>query len=285
MIPEARDRHAGLRPDRRGALGGVRRVRRARAGHPDRRRRAEGDRLGVVRHRGQPGHRIQADPRPGHQAGAGTSRIAAWSCSGQGDAATRPQGATWTGPRRWPTPNPRTACRSRRPIPSTSCTPPGPPARPKGVVRDNGGHAVALRWTMPNIYDTGPGEVFWAASDVGWVVGHSYIVYAPLLTGCTTVLYEGKPVGTPDAGAFWRVVAEHNVEDAVHRADRIPRDQEGGPGGQAGRASTTCPGSGTCSWPGSGWTRRPTGGRGSCSASRSSTTGGRPRPAGRSPRT
>ncbi len=88
----------------------------------------------------------------------------------------------------------------------------GTTARPKGVVRDNGGHAVALRWSMENVYDTGPGEVFWAASDVGWVVGHSYIVYAPLLAGCTTVLYEGKPVGTPDAGAFWRVVAEHGVK-------------------------------------------------------------------------
>ncbi|HLK74065.1 MAG TPA: propionyl-CoA synthetase [Streptosporangiaceae bacterium] len=88
----------------------------------------------------------------------------------------------------------------------------GTTARPKGVVRDNGGHAVALRWSMANIYDTGPGEVFWAASDVGWVVGHSYIVYAPLLAGCTSVLYEGKPVGTPDAGAFWRVVAEHGVK-------------------------------------------------------------------------
>jgi len=88
----------------------------------------------------------------------------------------------------------------------------GTTARPKGVVRDNGGHAVALRWSMENIYDTGPGEVYWAASDVGWVVGHSYIVYAPLLTGCTTVLYEGKPVGTPDAGAFWRVIAEHKVK-------------------------------------------------------------------------
>ncbi len=88
----------------------------------------------------------------------------------------------------------------------------GTTARPKGVVRDNGGHAVALRWSMENIYDTGPGEVYWAASDIGWVVGHSYIVYAPLLAGCTTVLYEGKPVGTPDAGAFWRVIAEHGVK-------------------------------------------------------------------------
>jgi propionyl-CoA synthetase len=83
---------------------------------------------------------------------------------------------------------------------------------PKGVVRDNGGHAVALKWSMKNIYDVKPGEVFWAASDVGWVVGHSYIVYAPLLYGATTVLYEGKPVGTPDAGAFWRVVQEHDVK-------------------------------------------------------------------------
>ncbi len=88
----------------------------------------------------------------------------------------------------------------------------GTTAKPKGVVRDNGGHAVVLRWSMDNIYDTKPGEVFWAASDVGWVVGHSYIVYAPLLAGCTTVLYEGKPVGTPDAGAFWRVIAEHRVK-------------------------------------------------------------------------
>jgi propionyl-CoA synthetase len=88
----------------------------------------------------------------------------------------------------------------------------GTTAKPKGVVRDNGGHAVALRWSMDNVYDTRAGEVFWAASDVGWVVGHSYIVYAPLLAGCTTVLYEGKPVGTPDAGAFWRVVAEYGVK-------------------------------------------------------------------------
>ena len=88
----------------------------------------------------------------------------------------------------------------------------GTTAKPKGVVRDNGGHAVALRWSMDSIYDTKPGEVFWAASDLGWVVGHSYIVYAPLLAGCTTVLYEGKPVGTPDPGAFWRVIAEHGVK-------------------------------------------------------------------------
>jgi propionyl-CoA synthetase len=87
----------------------------------------------------------------------------------------------------------------------------GTTGQPKGIVRDNGGHAVALEWTMKHVYDTEPGEVYWAASDVGWVVGHSYIVYAPLFHGCTTVLYEGKPVGTPDAGAFWRVISEHRV--------------------------------------------------------------------------
>jgi propionyl-CoA synthetase len=87
----------------------------------------------------------------------------------------------------------------------------GTTGRPKGIVRDNGGHAVALRWSMDNIYGIRAGDVWFTASDVGWVVGHSYIVYAPLLTGATTVLYEGKPVGTPDAGAFWRVIAEHGV--------------------------------------------------------------------------
>jgi propionyl-CoA synthetase len=83
---------------------------------------------------------------------------------------------------------------------------------PKGVVRDHGGHAVAMKWTMKNIYDVQPGDVYWAASDIGWVVGHSYIVYAPLLAGCTTIVYEGKPVGTPDAGAFWRVISQHSVK-------------------------------------------------------------------------
>jgi propionyl-CoA synthetase len=87
----------------------------------------------------------------------------------------------------------------------------GTTARPKGVVRDNGGHAVALRWSLPNVYGIDAGDVFWAASDVGWVVGHSYIVYAPLLSGCTTILFEGKPVGTPNPGVFWRVISEHKV--------------------------------------------------------------------------
>ncbi|MEV6288054.1 propionyl-CoA synthetase [Kribbella sp. NPDC051770] len=88
----------------------------------------------------------------------------------------------------------------------------GTTGKPKGVVRDNGGHAVALAWSMSAVYDIGPGDVWWTASDVGWVVGHSYIVYAPLLVGATTILYEGKPVGTPDAGAFWRVISQHHAK-------------------------------------------------------------------------
>ncbi len=88
----------------------------------------------------------------------------------------------------------------------------GTTGEPKGVVRDNGGHVVALKWSMKNIYNVDPGDVYWAASDVGWVVGHSYIVYGPLFAGCTTILFEGKPVGTPDAGVFWRVISEHKVK-------------------------------------------------------------------------
>lgn len=88
----------------------------------------------------------------------------------------------------------------------------GTTGKPKGVMRDNGGHAVALNWSMKNIYGAEAGDVFWAASDVGWVVGHSYIVYGPLFAGCTTILYEGKSVGTPDPGAFWRVISQHGVK-------------------------------------------------------------------------
>jgi len=104
----------------------------------------------------------------------------------------------------------------------------GTTGQPKGVVRDNGGHAVALKWSMSNIYNMQPGEVFWAASDVGWVVGHSYIAYAPLLMGCTTLVYEGKPVGTPDPGAFWRVIAEHDVRTlfAAPTAIRVIRKED-----------------------------------------------------------
>ncbi|MDG2480685.1 MAG: AMP-binding protein, partial [Alphaproteobacteria bacterium] len=88
----------------------------------------------------------------------------------------------------------------------------GTTGKPKGVVRDNGGHAVAMNWSMKGVYDMDPGDCWWAASDIGWVVGHSYIVYAPLIHGNTTIMFEGKPVGTPDAGVFWRVIAEHGVK-------------------------------------------------------------------------
>ncbi len=88
----------------------------------------------------------------------------------------------------------------------------GTTGMPKGVMRDNGGHAVAIHWSMKNVYDIDAGDVFWSASDVGWVVGHSYIIYGPLLKGATTIIYEGKPIGTPDAGAFWRVISEHKVK-------------------------------------------------------------------------
>ena len=99
------------------------------------------------------------------------------------------------------------------PIPYTYSILPGTTAVPKGVVRDNGGHAVALLWSMKHIYNVNAGEVYWAASDVGWVVGHSYIVYGPLFAGATTIVYEGKPVGTPDPGQFWQgVISQHGVK-------------------------------------------------------------------------
>ena len=108
----------------------------------------------------------------------------------------------------------------------------GTTGQPKGVVRDTGGSIVALKWSMKAVYNVSAGDVYWAASDVGWVVGHSYIVYGPLFAGCTTVLYEGKPVGTPDPGAFWRVIEEYRRERAVHSAHRLSRDQKGRPAGR-----------------------------------------------------
>jgi propionyl-CoA synthetase len=143
----------------------------------------------------------------------------------------------------------------------------GTTGKPKGVVRDSGGYAVALNWSMPNVYDVGPGETIFTASDVGWVVGHSYIVYAPLLVGATSVLYEGKPVGTPDAGQFWRVMAEHGVK-SMFTAPTAFRAIKKGTRTASTRRSTISRASSTCSSRASGWTRRPTGGRRSCWASR-----------------
>jgi len=108
----------------------------------------------------------------------------------------------------------------------------GTTGKPKGIVRDNGGHAVALAWSLPNVYGVTADDVWWAASDVGWVVGHSYIVYAPLITGCTTVMYEGKPIGTPDAGAFWRVVEQHRVNGMFTAPTAIRAIKKEDPAGQ-----------------------------------------------------
>ncbi len=115
----------------------------------------------------------------------------------------------------------------------------GTTGKPKGVVRDNGGHAVALVWSMGNVFGIEPGDVWWAASDVGWVVGHSYIVYAPLLAGATSVLYEGKPVGTPDAGAFWRVIADHGVKAMFTAPTAIRAIKRDDPQGSLLRAHDT----------------------------------------------
>jgi acyl-coenzyme A synthetase/AMP-(fatty) acid ligase len=130
---------------------------------------------------------------------------------------------------------------------------------PKGVVRDNGGHMVALKWSMKNVYDVEPGEVYWSASDVGWVVGHSYIVYAPLLHGATTILFEGKPVGTPDAGTFWRVIAEHKVKSLFTAPTAFRAIKKEDPKASSS-PNTICRTSAPCSSPASGPTPTPSSG-------------------------
>ena len=138
---------------------------------------------------------------------------------------------------------------------------------PKGVVRDNGGHMVALKWSMKNFYNIEPGEVWWSGSDVGWVVGHSYIVYAPLLHGCATVLYEGKPVGTPDAGAFWRVCAEHGVVALFTAPTAFRAIRKEDPDAKL-LATYDLKNSARCFWPASAPIRRPSNGRNKCSRCR-----------------
>jgi propionyl-CoA synthetase len=162
----------------------------------------------------------------------------------------------------------------------------GTTGKPKGIVRDNGGHAVAMAWSLPNIYGCGEGDVWWAASDVGWVVGHSYIVYSPLINGATTVLYEGKPVGTPDAGAFWRVISEYGVRALFTAPTAIRAIKKEDPDRRRCWPTTTSARWRLSSSPVKDSTPTPTNGRArSCSACQSSTTGGRPRPAGRSRQT
>ena len=132
----------------------------------------------------------------------------------------------------------------------------GTTGNPKGVVRDNGGHLVALKWSMFNLYGVKPGEVFWCGSDIGWVVGHSYIIYAPLLHGATSIMYEGKPIGTPDAGAFWRVISRAQGGGVLHRADRVPRHPQGRSRTASSSANMICRNSARCFWPASAPIRR-----------------------------
>ena len=152
---------------------------------------------------------------------------------------------------------------------------------PKGVVRDNGGHAVALHWSLRSVYGVQPDEVFWTASDVGWVVGHSYIVYAPLLLGCTTVMYEGKPVGTPDAGAFWRVIEQHGVRVFFTAPTAFRAIKREDPEGQLIR-TRDLRNSARCFWPASAPIRRRSPGPRKNWAFPSSTIGGKRKPAGQS---
>ena len=205
------DDDARVGPPWRGALRGLWRVCVARAGGTYRRRAPEGHRLGILRNRARAviAYKPLLD-------GALAARVAPAGCL-PGVAAADGSGSTraWT--------RSRVDRRTDGAEPVDECVPvlatdplyilytSGTTGKPKGVVHDNGGYAVALAWSMRNIYGAEPGDVYWAASDLGWAVGHSYIVYGPLLHGCTTVLYEGKPVGTPDAGAFWRVISQHGV--------------------------------------------------------------------------
>ena len=248
----------------------------------------DADRLRALRHRAAPRHRLQAAARQRDRA----RRAQAEAC----DRLQRPH-ADGTLTRR---PRSRLGERRRRRQGSRTpadCVPvaatdplyilytSGTTGQPKGVVRDNGGHVVALNWTMKNIYGVEPGEVFWAASDVGWVVGHSYIVYAPLLHGSTTILYEGKPVGTPDAGAFWRVIAEHEVAALFTAPTAFRAIKKEDPKGEHIRRYDLCALPHAVPRRRAGRPRHAPVGRSTPRRAGASITGGRRRRAGRSPAT
>ena len=169
------------------------------------------DPLRLLRHRGQSRHPLQAAARRRHRDGEPQAAALHHPPAAAGAVRARAPAATWTGARRWRAPRRWTACRWRPPTRSTSSTPRAPPASPRAWCATTAAMPSRSSGPWSNVYGMGAGETYWAASDIGWVVGHSYIVYAPLLRGCTTILYEGKPVGTPDPGAFWRVASQHGV--------------------------------------------------------------------------
>ena len=236
MIPAGGRRHARLRPAGRRPFRRVRRLRRRTSWRPG--STTATPKVVVTASCGIEGskrHPVQAAARRRHRPFATTSPTTFVDPS-SGPQATaslvEPRDVDWEDAVTAP-PNRPSACRSHATDPLYILYTSGTTGQPKGVVRDNGGHAVALKWTMSNMYDIKPGEVFWAASDIGWV-GRPflYLLTRPLLHGATTIVFEGKPVGTPDAGAFWRVIQQHKVSALFTAPDGVPRDQARGPGRQ-----------------------------------------------------